>query len=77
MKVYELIQELAQYDADKEMEFRFVTKFDADVKAEFDRESEDDIQEVTVEVSFDDIIEYDYLDNNRWDKDKVIMKFIY
>lgn len=77
MTVYELIQELANHNADKEIEFRFEAKFDTDVKAEFDRDSEDDIQEVTVEASFDDTIEYYDLDDDRWNKNKVIMTFSY
>lgn len=42
MKVHELIQELSQYNADTEVRFNFKGKFEADVKATFDRDSEDD-----------------------------------
>lgn len=42
MRVYELIQELSQYSADTEVRFNFKGNFEADVKATFDRSSEDD-----------------------------------
>lgn len=77
MTVYELIQELTQFDANKKIEFRFEAKFDTDVKAEFNRDSEDDIQEVTVEASFDDTIEYYDLNDDKWNKNNVIMTFSY
>lgn len=59
MTVYELIQELNQYNADTEVKFNFKGKFEADVKATFDRDSEDDEQEVTAEVEFDDNLDYE------------------
>lgn len=59
MKVYELIQELSQYNADTEVRFNFKGEFEADVKATFDRDSEDDEQEVTAEVEFDDNLDYE------------------
>lgn len=59
MTVYELIQELSQYNADTEVKFNFKGKFEADVKATFDRDSEDDEQEVTAEVEFDDKLDYE------------------
>ena len=36
MTVYELIQELSQYNADTEVKFNFKGDFEADVKATFD-----------------------------------------
>ena len=59
MTVYELIQELSQYNADTEVKFNFKGNFEADVKATFDRNSEDDEQEVTAEVKFDDYLDYE------------------
>ena len=64
MKVYELIQQLSQFNADTEVEFHVEAKFDADVKAEFDRDDEDDTQEVTVTVEFDDDVYFGDIDNN-------------
>lgn len=59
MTVYELIQKLSQYNADTEVKFNFKGKFEADVKATFDRDSEDDEQEVTAEVEFDANLDYE------------------
>ena len=59
MTVYELIQELSQYKADTEVEFYFKGTFSTDVKAEFDRNNEDDEQEVIVDAEFDDNVEFD------------------
>lgn len=59
MTVYELIQKLSQYNADTEVKFNFKGKFEADVKATFDRDSEDDEQEVTAEVELDDNLDYE------------------
>lgn len=63
MKVYELIQELSQYKADTEVEFHVKAKFDTVVEAEFDRDNEDDTQEVTVGVSFDEDVDYSDIDD--------------
>lgn len=59
MTVYELIQELSQYNADTEVKFNFKGDFETDVQATFDRSNEDDEQEVTVKVEFDDNLDYD------------------
>lgn len=59
MKVYELIQELAQYKADTEVNFHVKAKFDTDVEAEFDRKNEDDTQTVTVTAEFDEDVSFD------------------
>ena len=59
MTVYELIQELSQYNADTEVKFNFKGDFEADVKATFDRDSEDDEQEVTAKIEFDDNLDYE------------------
>ena len=49
-------------------------KFDTDVEAKFDRSSEDDVQEVTVEAEFDDSVYFDGIEDreNRVFKDIVI-----
>lgn len=59
MTVYDLIQELSQYSADIEVEFHCKAVYDTDVEAEFDREDENDTQEVAVTASFDDDVTYD------------------
>lgn len=63
MKVYELIQYLAEYNADTEVEFHVKAEFDADVEATFDRENEDDVQDVTVEAEFDEDVTFDDISN--------------
>ena len=68
MKVYELIQELSKYGADTDVDFHLIAKFDADVDAHFDRNDENDTQNITVEASFDDDVDFDNIDdheNNR------------
>lgn len=59
MTVYELIQELSNYNADTEVRFKVSAEFNTDVEAEFDREDENDIQEVTVTAEFDDNVDFD------------------
>lgn len=59
MTVYNLIQSLASYPADSEVLFHLEKEFSADVEAEFDRENEDDTQEVTVDIDFEDDVEFD------------------
>lgn len=63
MTVYELIQELSQYNADTEVKFHCEAEYDTDVEAEFDRENENDTQEVTVTASFDDDVDFDDIDD--------------
>ena len=63
MTVYELIQELSQYNADTEVKFHCEAEYDTDVEAEFDRENEDNTQEVTVTASFDDEVDFDGIDD--------------
>ena len=57
--VYELIQELSKYNADDEVEFHLKDKMTFDTKAEFDRNNEEDTQEVTVDIDIDDDFQYD------------------
>lgn len=59
MTVYELVQELVQYDADAEVRFNVKGQMDFNTFAEFDREDENDQQEVTVTVDIDDNFEFD------------------
>jgi len=76
MKVYELIQELSQFNAETEIKFKADINFDVDVKATFDRDNENDIQEVTVNAEFDDLLDYDDIINNQnksWDKNITIV----
>lgn len=64
MKVYELIQELSNYKADTEVEFHVKARMDIDVKATFNREDEDDEQNVTVEADIDEHFEFDDITDN-------------
>lgn len=79
MTVYELIQKLSQYNADTEVRFNFKGNFESDVKATFDRSGEDDEQEVTAEVEFDDNLDYkdisDYqsMHSRTWQKEPYIV----
>lgn len=57
--VYELIQELSKYEATDEVEFHLKDILTLDVKAEFDRNNEDDEQEVTVDADIDEDFSYD------------------
>lgn len=80
MTVYELIQELSQYKADTEVEFHFEGTFTTDVKAEFDRDNEDDEQEVTVDAEFNDNVEFDDIrdhENYRYGKPYIQINFTY
>lgn len=74
MRVYELIQELSRYSADTEVKFHVNAKYSTDIEAEFDRESEDDAQEVTVDVEFDDDVKIEEIEDreNRAFRDIVI-----
>lgn len=63
MKVYELIQELSNYNADTEVRFHVNGEFETDVEAEFDRDDEDDVQDVTVTAEIDDDVEFEDIDD--------------
>ena len=63
MRVYELIQELSRYSADTEVKFHVNAKYSADIEVEFDRENEDNTQEVTADVEFDDDVEIEEIDD--------------
>lgn len=64
MKVYELIQDLVQLKPDTEVEFHVKAKFDTDVEAEFDRNNENDPQEVTVTAEFDEDVDFYEIDDS-------------
>lgn len=64
MKVYELIQDLVQFKPDTEVEFHVKAKFDTDVEAEFDRNNENDTQEVTVTAEFDEDVDFYEIDDS-------------
>lgn len=64
MKVYELMQELSQYNADTEVKFHCNAEYETDVEAEFDRENENNVQEVTVTATFDDDVDFDDIDDH-------------
>lgn len=64
MTVYELIQELSQYKADTKVEFHVKAEFDTDVEAEFDRNNENDTQEVTVTAEFNDDVSFDEIEDH-------------
>lgn len=64
MTVYELIQELSNYNADTEVRFKVSAEFNTDVEAEFDREDENNTQKVNVNVEFDDYVDFDDIDDH-------------
>ena len=64
MQVYELIQELTRFKPDTEVEFYVKGKIDVDTEAEFDRENENDVQDVTVTAEIDDYFSFDDIDDN-------------
>lgn len=75
MTVYELIQALAQFKPDTEVDFHVSATFDTDVEAEFDRENESDVQKVTVEAEFDEDVDFEDISDNessRWRPDITI-----
>lgn len=75
MTVYELIQELAKYDATSEVKFHADFEYSVDVEAEFDRENENDTQEVTVDVEIDEDLGLDEVNHNF--HNEVILKLVY
>ena len=68
MTVYELIQELSNYNADTEVRFKVNAEFNTDVEAEFDREDENDIQTVTTIAEFDDNVDFNDISDHERDR---------
>lgn len=64
MTVYELIQKLSQFNADTDVEFHVKAIFDTDLKADFDRNNENDTQEVTVTAEFDENVDFDDIEDH-------------
>lgn len=78
MTVYELIQELVQFDANADVNFRVKAKFDTDVIAEFNRGDENDEQEVTVKAEFNDYVDFDEIEPGmRYSQEEVTIKLEY
>lgn len=77
MTVYELIQELSKYSANTDVRFHVNAEFSADVEAEFDRENENDVQEVTVDAEFDEYVDLDSVKNKELTLGEVIINFKY
>lgn len=76
MTVYEMIQKLSGFNADDEVRFQFSGNFEADVMAEFDRNDENDEQEVTVEVNFSDTLTFDDI-HKKYFEDEVYIYLTY
>lgn len=79
MTVYELIQELAKYEGDTEVEFHVKAEFSTDVEAKFDREDENDKQEVAVDAEFDEDVDFYDIDGYRDSRynPRVVINFEY
>lgn len=77
MTVYEMIQELSKYNADDEVEFHVKANYSANVEAEFDRDNENDVQEVDFDMVFDEDVEYDGARQSYWNKHKVVIDLKY
>lgn len=63
MTVYELIQELAKHKGDTKVEFHVQAEFSTDIEAKFDREDENDTQEVTIDAKFDEDVNFYEIDD--------------
>lgn len=74
MTVYELIQELSQYNAERQVRFHVDADLDIDVEAKFDRNDENDIQDVTVTADIDEDFEFD--DISDYENARYGMKYI-
>lgn len=53
-----------QFKPDTEVEFHVKAKFDTDVEAKFDRNNENDTQEVTVTAEFDEDVDFYEIDDS-------------
>lgn len=74
MTVYELIQELSQYNAETQVRFHVDADLDIDVEAQFDRNNENDTQDVTVTADIDEDFEFD--DISDYENARYGMKYI-
>ena len=78
MTVYELIQELTQFDANADVNFKVRAKFDTDVIAEFDRDNENDEQEVLVMAEFNDYVDFnEIMPSTRYKQDGITIDLEY
>lgn len=76
MKVYELIQELAQFNPDTEVVFDFKGTFDADMEATVDLEGEEE-QIVSGEIVFDDRLSFDEIEDKERYRNEAVIKLEY
>lgn len=76
MKVYEMIQELAQFKPDTEVVFDFNGTFDADMEATVDLEGEEE-QTVSGEVDFDDRLSFDEIEDKERYYNQAVIKLEY
>ena len=74
MTVYKLIQELAQWNADAEVIFDAKIEYFDNFPATFDRDDENDEQDVLVDINFRDCLEFDEI---RDSFDEVTIKLCY
>lgn len=76
MKVYELIQELAQFKPDTEVVFEFEGTFDADMDATVDLDGEEE-QTVSGEIVFDDRLSFDEIEDKERYRNEAVIKLEY
>lgn len=74
MTVYKLIQELAQCNANAEVIFDAKIEYSDNLPATFDRDDENDEQDVLVDINFRDCLEFDEI---RDSLDEVTIKLCY
>ena len=76
MTVGRMMKNVSGFNADDEVRFQFSGNFEADVTAEFDRNDENDEQEVTVEVNFSDTLTFDDI-HKKYFEDEVYIDLTY
>lgn len=72
-----MIQELTRYKANDEVIFHVTAEYTADAEVEFDRENENDIQEVAIDTKFDEDVDFINIGLRRWDKSKTVVYLKY
>lgn len=77
MTVYELIQELSKYNADDEVQFHVKANYSSEVEAEFDRDYENDIQDVMVETEFNENVNFEGITQPYWNNHSVVIDLKY